>query len=517
MTGTSDTNAQGAETRIRGSRRYWRRVDKQGPWWPWGLLPLLGLVILFLYGVLRTAPHIQADVASEVAGHLRANNIAVTDVSTDGQRVSIRAGAPQDQDSQIRALAKSTECDTWAGRLTCPTTVQLALVAPAETAPDLASAPAHSFEPRAHDFMFIRTEEDEVILTGEVPDDFERRSIVKHAHARFGRVTDRLSISNHPATDQYALAADRALAVLDKFKRGQANWTNGVFEASGLASAQDAEVARKLFNETPGRPNSGEIRIQVAAAEPMPSAPALADVRRAHDFSFSKTGGQVTLKGEVPDDARRQGIVQLANARFAKVVDELSVSNQSATEQYPLAADRALAVLGRLKSGQATWTNSVFEASGVANAKDAEAARSLFYEASRKPNTGQIEIQIADEMDRCNKEFRQVLSETTIHFRTASAEIDDGNEALLQRLANLASECPGRLSIEGHTDDRGNADLNQKLSLARAQAVRDALVALGVDAERLTAHGYGESQPLFDNNTVEGRARNRRIVLSITN
>lgn len=512
---------QNTESRIRTERRYWRRTDTLTSWWPWGLLPFLGLVLLFLYGMFRTAPHIQADIESEVAAQLRANAVAVTGVSADGQGVLIQAGAPSDEESRIRAMAKSTGCDTWVGPLTCPTTIELALIAPAAPA----SSPAPSVTRRTHDFLFIR-DDDAVILTGEVPSDAQRRSVVQLADARFEKVIDRLTISNQAATEQYPLAADRALAVLGKFKRGQATWTDDVLEATGLANAEDAEVARSLFHAADGRPTLGGIEIQLAAVapeaptqavlEPAPS-PAPAVVRRTHNFLFSKAGSEVILSGEVPSDAERQGIVQIANMHFAKVIDRLSVSNQAATEQYPLAADRALTVLGKFRSGQATWTNAVFEAKGIAKAEDAEVARSLFHATGGKPNLGRIDIQLAEDLRRCNEEFRQALSESTIRFRTGSADIDEGNETLLEQLAKLARECPGNLTVAGHTDNRGDADMNQKLSLARATAVRDALIALGVEAERLTARGLGESEPIFDNDTSEGRASNRRIVISMTN
>ncbi len=66
-------------------------------------------------------------------------------------------------------------------------------------------------------------------------------------------------------------------------------------------------------------------------------------------------------------------------------------------------------------------------------------------------------------------------------------------------------------SIEGHTDSDGEADFNMKLSDERAKAVKDKLTAMGIDANRLTTKGWGESKPIDSNTTAEGKANNRRV------
>lgn len=67
------------------------------------------------------------------------------------------------------------------------------------------------------------------------------------------------------------------------------------------------------------------------------------------------------------------------------------------------------------------------------------------------------------------------------------------------------------IRIEGHTDSRGNTNANQQLSQRRAEAVRDALIAAGVDGTRITAVGRGEAEPVAANDSEEGRAKNRRV------
>ncbi len=75
----------------------------------------------------------------------------------------------------------------------------------------------------------------------------------------------------------------------------------------------------------------------------------------------------------------------------------------------------------------------------------------------------------------------------------------------------LQSEPDKRIRIEGHTDSSGPAAVNQRISLARAEAVRDELVALGIASERIEAIGMGEDFPIASNDNADGRSRNRRV------
>ena len=101
----------------------------------------------------------------------------------------------------------------------------------------------------------------------------------------------------------------------------------------------------------------------------------------------------------------------------------------------------------------------------------------------------------------------------TVYFDSAKAVLQARSFPLLEEVAALMKAHPEvkKITIEGHTDGRGDAAFNLKLSADRAAAVKTWLVNAGIDAERLDSKGYGLTKPIADNATLEGREKNRRV------
>ena len=97
-------------------------------------------------------------------------------------------------------------------------------------------------------------------------------------------------------------------------------------------------------------------------------------------------------------------------------------------------------------------------------------------------------------------------------FASGQAQLVEGGRSSLEEVVDLLQTEPDKkIRVEGHTDSRGDADANLLLSEQRAQAVREALISLGVASERVSALGMGEDFPIASNEDEDGRARNRRV------
>ncbi|HXV59086.1 MAG TPA: OmpA family protein [Vicinamibacteria bacterium] len=110
------------------------------------------------------------------------------------------------------------------------------------------------------------------------------------------------------------------------------------------------------------------------------------------------------------------------------------------------------------------------------------------------------------------------LGEDSLKFDFDKAEIRPENRELLSRIAGvLMTSSDFTVSVNGHTDDVGTAEYNQKLSERRANAVHDYLVKAGVPAEIMTVHGWGKTKPLVEGKSEAARGKNRRVELGIVN
>jgi outer membrane protein OmpA-like peptidoglycan-associated protein len=112
----------------------------------------------------------------------------------------------------------------------------------------------------------------------------------------------------------------------------------------------------------------------------------------------------------------------------------------------------------------------------------------------------------------------KIVLDERVHFPLNTAVIEPSSFPLLERLAKLLREHPEytHISVEGHADERGNEELNQRLSHDRAQAVLEFLVSKGVDRSRLSFVGYGSTRPLVKGTDERAYYQNRRVEFVVT-
>lgn len=123
-----------------------------------------------------------------------------------------------------------------------------------------------------------------------------------------------------------------------------------------------------------------------------------------------------------------------------------------------------------------------------------------------------------EEVKVVQKEIGTTITLEDINFEFGKAELLPGARQTIDPLVEVLRKEPQRnVLIEGFTDSIGNDQYNIKLSLQRANAVRDAITAKGIRADRITTKGYGEQFPVASNETPAGRQKNRRVEIIILN
>ena len=104
-----------------------------------------------------------------------------------------------------------------------------------------------------------------------------------------------------------------------------------------------------------------------------------------------------------------------------------------------------------------------------------------------------------------------------LNFVSGSTELTSDSDKTVNDLAQVLKAYPSaQVQLTGHTDNTGNPQGNQALSVARANAVKAMLVNDGIAENRMSTQGFGQDRPVASNDTEQGRAQNRRIELTVT-
>jgi outer membrane protein OmpA-like peptidoglycan-associated protein len=231
---------------------------------------------------------------------------------------------------------------------------------------------------------------------------------------------------------------------------------------------------------------------------------------------------------------RRAAAIEGQLSSLSVRVDESSALSRQAMERATAAESAARAAAEGRQQAETQTDQAQAEADAARQeaASARETAGRAEAEAERaRTEAERIRKQAEAELNRLEKALSQVaetrrtalglvmnLNSDYLKFDFDKADLHQEDNELLSRVAGILLASPDyTVSVNGHTDDVGTDEYNQKLSERRAQAVRDYLVKAGLPPEILSVTGHGKKQPLVPGTSEAARAKNRRVELGIVN
>lgn len=347
----------------------------------------------------------------------------------------------------------------------------------------------------------------------------EARDTILSAAGKAGlRDRTRCSIGLGVPSPKWGQAAAQAIAALDEL-------------GGGTITMSDADIS--LVAE-PGVPQNRFDRIAGELESALPDVFALHAVlpepedgdSEGEDPEFVVTlspEGTVQIRGRLGSERMRDLIDGFAKARFSsEAVHTAARVVEGLPGDWSMRTLAGIEALSYLSNGAVTVRPNSLSVAG--NTGRSEAASDISAFLSEKLGEGaqfEIDVTYREELDpvasiptpeECEARITQILSERKIDFEPGSETIDPDGARILDDIADVLRDCGEiRMEIGGHTDSQGREVMNQQLSQARARAVLDELRARRILTSSFTAKGYGESEPIADNDTEEGREANRRI------
>lgn len=287
--------------------------------------------------------------------------------------------------------------------------------------------------------------------------------------------------------------------------------------ATSPAAAASASVnPAASASVTPGASASGTASTASASASASP---------RPNVFAISQDGRTVTVSGTVPDEATKTAVVSAVKQAYgttATVADKLVVQAGAPAIDAANFGPLATALKGvtgltfDVASNTATLSGAVADEAAKTAALDAVAKA---FPGATVQSAGLIVGNPNVAPTSCgatNDYVKVVTAATKIQFGTGGSALTADSQAALGKIAAAVKKCPSvKLLVSGNTDNTGTEATNQALSLRRAEAVKSSLVALGVPAASITTAGNGSSKPIASNDTLDGRAKNRRVDVTV--
>jgi len=237
--------------------------------------------------------------------------------------------------------------------------------------------------------------------------------------------------------------------------------------------------------------------------------------------------GLVQLRGRLPDDLVKASAESYALARFG--VGNVSVAtrlDETLPKGWSMRVLAGIAALAELENGSVVVQEDFVEVRGNTGNQQARAELSRILSGGLGEGENfALNVTYVEALDpiasvptdkECVELVGEILKAKKISFEPGSTTIDGAGLDTIRKISDTLKTCPdAKIEIGGHTDSQGSEELNARISRERAQAVKDALKVERVNTARMLVEGYGETQPIGDNQTEAGREANRRIVFTL--
>lgn len=245
---------------------------------------------------------------------------------------------------------------------------------------------------------------------------------------------------------------------------------------------------------------------------------------------LKEPSGVVKLDGFVSTEEDRDALLLAAQNIFASTIENstIQIADGEPNVNWLNVIQSGMENLSKMESGRFQLDDTSFLINGKAQSAEIRDAVNRFSQSASESYNGAANVNVpnlaADTVGQvtsqaiCQLFFDDLNQGQKINFSTGRSEIT-GNDSfdLLAEIAAAANQCQiFRIQIDGYTDNTGDAEKNQQLSEQRANRVLAFLTQQGVDRSRMTATGHGESNPIGNNATAEGREKNRRTAFTLT-